>query len=531
MKKKQVNIIGAGMGGLVSGAYLAKKNFKVKIFERLPQIGGCVYSFKRGDYLFEATTHQLAGIGFKKYLGHVFKILGINDLEYIFMPNIFEAVYFNQDTIYDKYLLPVQKNSLINVLCNKFPDEKIHIKNYFRLIKNISNDLIRIHAIKLSENIFPVLYDAITALMLKKAKNNSIFKEIGKWSYRYMVKYIRKPYKEIIKHMSPRLQSLLSIFWVYIGMPPEKSSAVHMALLYHLLSYDHPFLIKGGTKLLLDKLAGIIKENDGEIYCRTPVKSVILEHGAAKGIVTEDGKQYFSDVVISNISTKVLFNDMVGSDVFPEKTEKKRACKKYIDDINQLKLSFSGFQVYIGLSLNLNDYGFSTETNFFLPDYDMDNLYKTAGNGPDLTSPFMVTNYTQADSSFSPPGKTSLVIVEFDNFKRWQNLNKNEYQKLKQDTQDIILEKFEKCTSIPVREKAEVLCSATPRTYQHYMGNTEGEIYGPACSIDQSLLNRTDAVTPFKNLYLAGAYTQTSDGISAVISNGAVISNTIVKSY
>jgi phytoene dehydrogenase-like protein len=55
-----VVVIGGGLSGLSAAAFLSKKGFAVALFERNNQLGGFVNSFKRGEYVFEASTHQIS---------------------------------------------------------------------------------------------------------------------------------------------------------------------------------------------------------------------------------------------------------------------------------------------------------------------------------------------------------------------------------------------------------------------------------------------------------------------------------------
>src|SRR3989304_10187554 len=51
-------IIGAGIGGLVCGCYLAKAGMKVLIVEQHYQPGGYCTSFKRKGFVFDAAAHS-----------------------------------------------------------------------------------------------------------------------------------------------------------------------------------------------------------------------------------------------------------------------------------------------------------------------------------------------------------------------------------------------------------------------------------------------------------------------------------------
>jgi phytoene dehydrogenase-like protein len=54
-----VIIIGAGIGGLVCGCYLAKAGLNVLIAEKNFKVGGYCTSFKRGGVLFDACIHTV----------------------------------------------------------------------------------------------------------------------------------------------------------------------------------------------------------------------------------------------------------------------------------------------------------------------------------------------------------------------------------------------------------------------------------------------------------------------------------------
>ena len=140
-----------------------------------------------------------------------------------------------------------------------------------------------------------------------------------------------------------------------------------------------------------------------------------------------------------------------------------------------------------------------------------------------------MTNYSKVGNNFAPKHCSSFVLLEFDNYDRWNNLSEKDYKILKEKTQNYILDKFESITGIPIRKKADVIFSATPKTFQHYMSNLKGEIYGPAATIEQSLTRRTSPETPIKNLSLVGGYTQPCAGISAVFDTGVITANDILK--
>ena len=63
VKNYDAIVIGAGNGGLVAAARLAKEGKKTLLIERHNLPGGFATSFVRGRFEFEASLHELCGIG------------------------------------------------------------------------------------------------------------------------------------------------------------------------------------------------------------------------------------------------------------------------------------------------------------------------------------------------------------------------------------------------------------------------------------------------------------------------------------
>ncbi len=81
MKKDEydVIIIGAGIGGLVCGCYLAKAGKKVLIVEKNDHVGGCCTSFERNGYKFDACVHSIGSCRKNGFVGEILRELSIEE--------------------------------------------------------------------------------------------------------------------------------------------------------------------------------------------------------------------------------------------------------------------------------------------------------------------------------------------------------------------------------------------------------------------------------------------------------------------
>ena len=82
MSKKAGNeydviVIGAGIGGLVCAALLAKGGLKTLVLEQHHLPGGYCTSFKRKEFAFDAAVHFVEGAGENGQFLEILKELGV----------------------------------------------------------------------------------------------------------------------------------------------------------------------------------------------------------------------------------------------------------------------------------------------------------------------------------------------------------------------------------------------------------------------------------------------------------------------
>jgi all-trans-retinol 13,14-reductase len=512
-------IIGAGAAGLSAAAYMSKNGFKVKLFEKHNRIGGCVHTFQKGRYKFEFSTHQTVGFNYNRYMKMACKFLGIKKSIPVKGNSLDEFIRFENGKIVKRIFFPTGRNNIKKALYDYFPKSKKDINRFLKDIKKIANQALALRVPARALNVVPYLFDTLAALWLRDGKGP--LKAIGKLRYSKIVKYINITLRDYANGFKdPDLKWLIEQYWYYLGVPPTRMSAIILATMAHLFFIDGPYLFKDGMNTLMDEMGEIIKNNDGEIFTGNEVTEIIVENNLAKGIRTKDGKEFTGDVIISDICWENTFLECI---------KDNSSLSDYINQLKGLKNSTSAFGIYLGLKCDIADYGFKAPSMLFNRYLDGDKDFELYKNGPTDETAFLMSNYCESDLGFAPEGCNSIAVLELDYYDRWKNLSKKDLEKEKKRCADIIINKVEKLTGIPVREKLEELFIISPVECKNYNSHPDASILSTELSVDQSLRKRTAAETPIENLYMTGPLIN-GPGVSMSIDSGIAAANIVIRS-
>src|SRR4030042_3503504 len=103
MKDEDAVVIGAGLGGLSSAAFLAKAGKKVLLLERHYVPGGYASSFLRGRFEFEISLHELSGLGDQDNPGPLWRLLDQVDVtrrvDFLKIPDFYRCVLPDVDMV------------------------------------------------------------------------------------------------------------------------------------------------------------------------------------------------------------------------------------------------------------------------------------------------------------------------------------------------------------------------------------------------------------------------------------------------
>jgi len=132
-------VIGAGIGGLVTGALLAHSGSHVRIVEQHSVPGGYGHSFRRRGYTFCAEIHYIWNCGSNEDGGKIFDYLGLSE----------DVRFTSLDcgcvdrVIFPEFSFDIAKGVEANLsaLDARYPGNRASLRKYYRVVERLHDEL------------------------------------------------------------------------------------------------------------------------------------------------------------------------------------------------------------------------------------------------------------------------------------------------------------------------------------------------------------------------------------------------------
>ncbi len=495
MADYDVVVVGAGNAGMTASAAMAKKGLKVLLLERHNIPGGCGTSFCRGRFEFEVALHQLSGMGSPEHPGPLRMMLQelgvIDDLEFVEIPELFRAVMPGTIDV----RLETDKAQVIAELQRHFPGEKEGIEKFFDLAFQFATQMLSVFYFKdpdASRDKYPILYE-----------------------------YAFKTCREVLDSFfsDPLLKAVVSVYWGYIGMPPDRLSFAYLAILYFSFIEFKAYHVKGGSQAMSNAIVNKFLSYGGEARFHCGVRKIEVANGEVKGVVTEHGERISAKCVLSNASPVATYLQLIGPDHVPEQVHV---------EMRGRSLSMSGFTLYIGLDCEPGELGIRDSTSFIMSNTEIgEKVYDQMRKLHVEDDLLVLSCYNIADPDFSPKGTTELNLVTLKFGEPWLRLPPTEYFREKYRSAENMMRNLERVYP-GIRDRVEELEVGTPLTHMRYLGHPAGAIYGFAQHMKDSLFFQPGGGSPIQGLHLAGGWSG-DPGFQPTLEAGKAAANSILK--
>ena len=525
--KYDVIVVGGGMAGLTSAAYVSKAQKSVLLCEQADDIGGLVHSFKYKGYTFDGGIRAIENSGI------IYPMLDELNIEVEWLPN--HVTLGVSKTVFEmktKHDLKTYQDMLTTL----YPDEKVNIACIMREINKIMDYM-------------DILYGIKNPLFLDIVKDRDYFvKEVIPWVFKYVskikkVNQLQEPVYDYLRRFTMN-EDLIGMIAQHFFTQIPTSFALSYFSLY--LDYKYP---KGGTGTLSQALATYIKEHHGVIQTKTRIVSVDVANRCLKD---EAGKMYEYQKLIWAGDLKQLYQIITNVETL--KPKQLTALTVRQQDVLTARGGDSVLSLYVMVNLEPQYFKQRCQAHcFYTPSsksvlrlpYQLhevaskltsnEALMEWVGNYLSLTT-YEISIPVLRDETLAPPHKTGLIISTLMDFDLVKRLEENDqYEVFKQVVSDQIVSVLERTLFEEFSSYIEETFVATPLTMKRKTRNIEGAITGWAFTNDKipSHTNMSKIMktvqTPISHVYQAGQWTFSPSGLPIAVLTGKIAAQTALK--
>jgi prolycopene isomerase len=468
-----VVVIGAGNGGLVAAAELARNGINTLLLEQHNLPGGFATSFVRGRFEFETSLHEINAWGPEDNPGAVRRLLertfGI-DSEFVPVPEAYRLITTDEEVKID-VVMPFGIENFIKAIEKEVPGSQDSLKKFFQIAQEC--------------------YNAFNYIgrMRGKPDQGTLFKEFT--NFLKTAAYSASEVQGAL-NIPKRAIDMMSAYWCYIGLPLGRINFTVFSMM--LFSYLRrkgfiPKLRSNGYTTALDRK---IRELGGTIEYNTRVEKILVKDGKIIGIETSKD-QIKTNHVIANVSPTLVYNNLI----FPRSEVPEIAFK----DVNARIKGLSTFVVYLGLDASAEDLGLNEYSYFIMDSMNTEDIYESWSKlqTPKGQATVCINN---AIPDCSPPGTCIVFITTLFRPEVWYDVKPEDYVEIKNKIAEGLIADLEKATGTKIREHIEEIEIATPITCARYTRSFNGIVYGYELESWDSILTRF--MSMFNDIYIEG---------------------------
>lgn len=490
MTKKNILIIGAGLGGIAAAAHLAQRGMHVTVLEKNNRPGGRCDRISRDGHHFDTGPTLFI-------MPHVyedeFAALGASIRERLDLQRVDPTYHL----VFDDGACLVLTSDLKAMRDQLEAIEPGSYQGFLRYMDEGQR-----HYTEAMEHL--VNRDFHTAREFFNLRNLPLLFSV-------------KPLVQHYRHMSayfdePRLKSAFSFQDVYMGLSPFEAPATFSMMPYTEMAHG-VWYPKGGMYQVVEALVDIAQQAGVEFAYDTAVQRIDLNGTKAKGVVLEDGHCLAADAVLANADLPYVYQELLDADPQAERMDHKR-------------YSCSVISFFWGVDKTYPSLG--PHTLFLADDYRAN--FEAINR--DLTIPSNPSLYVHAparlDPAMAPFGQDTLTaIVPVGHL---QEHHSQDWKALMEQARQAIFRRLAQVGITDLVEHIKFETCFTPLSWQKRYNLVKGATHGLSHNLTQlGYFRPGPRHGRYHNLYFVGASTRPGTGMPTALISARLAAQRMVN--
>ncbi len=487
MSKKEVTVIGSGLGGLSAAISLAQEGYAVTIYEKNARIGGKLNLLKERGYTFDLGPSILT------------------------LPHIFERLFERsgkkmKDYIPIRTLRPHWRNFFEDgKIADLYPEPDRMAEEARKVGEDPAN-------VRRFLDYSARLYDLVNEGYFEQGLDTSddFAKHYGLWKFPKfdLFRTMHGGVKRFLK--TRHMQDIFDYFIKYVGSSAYHSPAFMNCLPTIQFRYDLWYVDGGlygialGLQRLMDELGVTVRLN-------SEVTEVRRESSRVAGVVTRDGVFHAADIIVSNMEVIPAYKELLHED------------EDFLRSLEKFEPACSGLVLELGLDCR---YPQLAHHNFFYSGDQKEHfhtVFRLRQLPPDPTIYLVCASRT--DPAVAPPGCDCLKILPHIPFiDDARPLTRADYLALK----DRVLDKLERMGLRDLRKHIVFEHCWTPLDIREQYYSNKGSIYGVVSDRFKNLAFKAPKQsTKYPNLFFVGGSVNPGGGMPMVVLCGQLVAKRV----
>lgn len=492
-KKRKAVIIGSGIGGLCTAAYLSGNGFEVEIYEKNNNPGGrCGQIIQDGHRFDLGATILLMPSLYRQVLSEV----GINldeDLETKSLDPVYKLFFGNDNVFKFTRDFKLMESQLESIEPGSFAKFQKYVSEGYRFYDMAMNDLLGKNFDSIFE--FVNFKSVMLLLKLKTWKKHS--------------DYIKKYFTDEQLRMAFTFQN------IYVGQNPYEAPAF-FSMLPGVEIAEGALFPKGGMHRLVEKLIEINEKQGVKIFYKAAVSKILVDGNKVSGIELENENIVYADLIIANADLPYVYKNLLD-----DKSKSK--------SLNRKKYSCSAIVFHWATN---KYYPHLDHHSVFLNEPYKKGLEKIFNDKSLSVNPsFYVHAPVRTDITAAPSGADTLsVIVPVAHL---DAKNVNDWKKLKKRARAAVIKRLIEAGLTDIEEQIKFEICYLPKTWETTCNVTKGSVFGSLghTIFQMGYFRPHNRHKKFKNLYFAGGSTQPGNGVPLVLLSAKLTNERILNDF